>query len=282
MTDKNNFSLDNSKSSKAIDDSNNKSIKEDFFKINQNFVETSIHNSFKSLNSNLYNVLNSSFSNFNNDYEKKLETNREIHEKAILALNSDISNLKESLLLKKNILTKNEKDICDKHYNRMMRYKIISKIFTILLKKYQEKKTIKKKEKFALRICMLKKKRNIITCWRNITNARGKSRIKLKFSKMYNEHRKEIESYHMTEINNFLEILQKLELDIAKEIDERKALNKLYDMKMNEGAEKFIKETSAINELNSSSNIFFITYLDVFTPNERSFRQKEKENIDNK
>jgi hypothetical protein len=34
----------------------------------------------------------------------------------------------------------------------------------------------------------------------------------------------------MNEINKYLEILQKIELDIKKEIEERKSLSKLYDL----------------------------------------------------
>jgi hypothetical protein len=49
------------------------------------------------------------------------------------------------------------------------------------------------------------------------------------------------------------EILQSLEIDIKKEINERRALAKLYDMNMNKGMEVFIKETNEIIDFNSSS-----------------------------
>jgi hypothetical protein len=252
MTERKNPSSDNSNSSKLLNDSV-KSQKEDFFKINQNFVETGIQNSFKTLNSNIYNVINSSFSNINNDYEKKLEVNREIHEKAIVAFNSDLQNLKETLQKKKTKLEDNYREIFEK-LNILRRFNLVSKVFNRFLSNYQNKKLKKSKNQYAEKICEFKKKRNIFSCWRNITNIMFKSRTKLKYSKLYNEKRKEIEIFYMGEINKYLEILKTIEDDIKKEIEERKTLNKLYDIHMTEGAERFIKETKNIIDFNSSSN----------------------------
>jgi len=49
------------------------------------------------------------------------------------------------------------------------------------------------------------------------------------------------------------EILEKLEADIKNEIDERRALSKIYDEAMNKGVDVFIKETGVLVGFDSSS-----------------------------
>jgi hypothetical protein len=41
-------------------------------KTNLDFIEKGLDNAFKSLTQNLYGTINSTFTNFNNDYEKKV------------------------------------------------------------------------------------------------------------------------------------------------------------------------------------------------------------------
>ena len=58
-------------------------------------------------------------------------------------------------------------------------------------------------------------------------------------------------------------------MDIKKEIEERRALSKLYDLSLKKGIEEFLRETNYIVDFNSSN---------VNTPHERSFNESyEKE-----
>src|SRR4051812_20911741 len=93
--------------SKVLEESS-RSVREDFFRNNEAFVEKGIETSFKEHNNKLFSTINSSFTNFNNDYERKLDRNREVHEKAIFALSADLKKIKDKHTDKKIISEKQE------------------------------------------------------------------------------------------------------------------------------------------------------------------------------
>ena len=74
-----------------------KSQLDEFYRNNQATIEKGLETAFKTLNNSLYSIINTAFATFGNDYEKRLDKNRETHEKAVEALTV---NLKKS----KNIL----------------------------------------------------------------------------------------------------------------------------------------------------------------------------------
>jgi hypothetical protein len=239
-------------SEKAIDESS-KSIREDFFRTNEEFIERGIETSFKNLNSNVYSTVNSTFSNFNNDYERKLEKNREIHEKAVNALTNDMKKIKEKYSKKKEHFNKQE-DSISLLLDHINKNKIFSQFFSAMRTNHIKKSFKKFKSHFIVeKYFLMIKKRNIFNSWRNITNALSKGRIKLKYAKIFNEKSNELQGLYMHDINKLTEILQKLEIDIRSEICERRTLAKLYDTSMNQGVEVFIKETNALIDFNSSS-----------------------------
>lgn len=257
---------------KVVDESS-RSVREDFFRNNQEFTEKGIETSFKNLNSNLFTTINSAFSNFNNDYERKLEKNREVHEKAVQAFTNDLKKIKDKYSLKKSVSDKQEESI-ESLLDRILKIKTYSNFFKVMLINYRQKSFKKLKSNIIVeKHFKCKKKRNIFNSWRNITNSLSKGRIKMKYSKIFNEKYDNLQSGYMNDIKKLEEILQRLEIDIKKEMDERKALAKLYDTNMNKGVEVFIKETNAIIDFNSSN---------VSTPNERSYRQDNSVRNENK
>ena len=67
------YNLNNSENSKKIlNDDSNASITENFIKNNKVFLDKGIDSGFKQLTSNLFNTINSTFTNFNNEYEKRV------------------------------------------------------------------------------------------------------------------------------------------------------------------------------------------------------------------
>ena len=207
--------------SHGIDESD-RSLQEDFLRNNQEFVEKGLETCFKTLNTNLYNTINSSFSNFNNDYEHKLEKNREVHENAIKSLTQELNLIREKQNRKKLNADLQEESI-QNVLNRMVKLKIYSKVFRHLQFSFISKK-YKNLKKFIIidKYFQNKRKKNILNSWRNITNSMSKGRIKLKYGKIFNDKSEEIRGVYLKDIKYLEEILQKLEVDIRKEITERK------------------------------------------------------------
>jgi hypothetical protein len=241
--------------SNAINESSG-SVREDFFKNNQDFYEKGLETTFKTLNNNIFSTINSSFANFSNDYERKLDINREAHEKALSALNKDLKKIKD-LYNTKKMINENQEQSVENLLTRRNNLKIYSKIFRGI-QNYSIKRIHKKMKSkiIADNFLLTKKKRKILNSWRNITNALTKGRIKLKYANIFDEKYTQLQSGYVDEIKRLTEILQNLEVDIRKEIDERRALAKLYDQHMNRGVEVFVKETNAFVDFNSSSKYY--------------------------
>ena len=60
-------------SKKLINDDSNVSINENFIKTNKVFLDKGIDTAFKLLTTNLFNTINATFTNFNNEYEKRVK-----------------------------------------------------------------------------------------------------------------------------------------------------------------------------------------------------------------
>jgi hypothetical protein len=231
-----------------------RSMREEFIKTKFDFIDKSLETTFKDLNKCLISTINSTFSSFGEDFEKKLDKNREIHEKTIEALNSDLKKIKEKHNNKKITHDKQEEEI-NKLVSNVFRIKLIGKMFRNF-RNYKEIKKLKK-NKFHVIADMylpIRKKRLVFNSWRNIINSLQKGRIKMKFGKLFTEKYNALKGSYSLEISRLQEILEKLNFDIQKEIEERKSLSKLYDINMNKGIEVFVKETNSIIDFNSSSN----------------------------
>ena len=80
------------------------------------------------------------------------------------------------------------------------------------------------------------------------------------------EESKQITQNNEEEMNKLRMVLENLEKDIQKEINERKSLAKLYDLSLKKGVEAFLRETNYIIDFDASR---------AQTPNERSFIDAE-------
>ena len=111
-----------------------------------------------------------------------------------------------------------------------------------------------------------RKKFSIFNTWRNITNSFKKTKLKLINNNQFLEESKKVQQECDNELLQLKLILESLEKDIQKEINERKSLAKLYDISLKKGVEAFLRETNYIIDFDSSRPQ---------TPNERSFIDAE-------
>jgi hypothetical protein len=240
-------------SKKLIIDDSNVSISENFLKGNQVFLDKGIDSAFKQLTTNLFNTINLTFTNYNNEYEKKSDKSKEAHDYAIENLKCELKQLEFE---KKDVLKtdqKTEKNI--KALSKSM-YKIrtSSKIFQVF-KSYLEIKKQKKRYEHILRNSYFFKRKKflIFNSWRNVINSNYKLKIQAKYSEYYNKHYNEIKTSSNSEISRLKDILDKLQSCIESEINQRHSLTKLYDLSMNKGVDVFIKETNNMIEFDCSS-----------------------------
>ena len=147
--------------------------------------------------------------------------------------------------------------------------KLKSKIFRNLNKYAYEHKKKNLKDEIITEFLNNKKKNLIFNSWRNVTNSMQKNKIKLKYGDANREKLNEMNNNFNDEMSKLKLVLENLQLDIKKEIEERRALSKLYDLSLKKGIEEFLRETNYIVDFNSSN---------VNTPHERSFNESyEKE-----
>ena len=73
---------------KNVIDESTQSKLELFYNNTQETLEKGFDSAFKNLNDSLITTINSAFSSFESEHERRLENNRENHEKAMTGLNS--------------------------------------------------------------------------------------------------------------------------------------------------------------------------------------------------
>jgi hypothetical protein len=262
------MSEDTSSINKQILNESNKSALEDFYRSTQATLEKGLENCFKNLNNSLYTTINSTFSTFATDYEKRIEHNRETHEKAVDALNTTLKAQKVNLN-KNDVNKKDQENEMIKTFEKIQNLKLKSKIFRNLNKYAFEHKKKNLKDEIITEFLQNKKKNLIFNSWRNVTNSMQKNKIKLKYGDANREKLNEMNNNFNDEMSKLKLVLENLQLDIKKEIEERRALSKLYDLSLKKGIEEFLRETNYIVDFNSSN---------VNTPHERSFNESyEKE-----
>lgn len=72
MSESQNKLNDSETSRKFINDDSNLSIHENFVKTNKVFLDKGIDSAYKQLTTNLFNTINLAFTNFNNEYDKRV------------------------------------------------------------------------------------------------------------------------------------------------------------------------------------------------------------------
>ena len=252
------------KDNNIIEDSTKSKI-EIFYNNTQETLEKGFKDAFKNLNDALITTINSAFSSFESEHERRLEHNRENHEKAMTGLNSQYTTANDFYKGNKNKEKAQSISIVE-NYERFKNNRKKAIIFFALKKFYLKEKNLREKHNNLLRELAFRKKYLIFNSWRNITNSFKKTKIKLINNNKFLEDSKKIEQESEEELGNLKLILENIEKDIQKEINERKSLAKLYDLSLKKGVEAFLRETNYIIDFDSSRPQ---------TPNEKSFIDAE-------
>ena len=248
----------------VIEDSTKSKI-EIFYSNTQETLEKGFETAFKNLNNELITTINTAFSSFESEHERRLENNRENHEKAMTGLNSQYTTAQNFYKDNKNKEKAQSISIIE-NYERFKNNRKKAIIFFALKKFYLHEKNLKEKHNNILNEFAFRKKYLIFNSWRNITNSFKKNKLKLMNNQKFLEESKKIEEECEGEMTKLKLILENLEKDIQKEINERKTLAKLYDLSLKKGVEAFLRETNYIIDFDASR---------VQTPNERSFIDSE-------
>ena len=248
----------------VIEDSTKSKI-EIFYNNTQETLEKGFETAFKNLNNELITTINTAFSSFESEHERRLENNRENHEKAMTGLNSQYTTAQNFYKDNKNKEKAQSISIIE-NYERFKNNRKKAMIFFALKKFYLHEKNLKEIHNNILNEFAFRKKYLIFNSWRNITNSFKKNKLKLMNNQKFLEESKKIEEECEGEMTKLKLILENLEKDIQKEINERKTLAKLYDLSLKKGVEAFLRETNYIIDFDASR---------VQTPNERSFIDSE-------
>ena len=248
----------------VIDESTRSKI-EIFYNNTQDTLEKGFETAFKNLNNELITTINTAFTTFESEHERRLENNRENHEKTMTGLNSQYTTAQNFYKDNKNKESAQSKSIIE-NYERIKNNRKKAMIFFALKKFYLYEKNLKEKQNNILNEFAFRKKYLIFNSWRNITNSFKKNKLKLINNQKFLEESKKIKEECEGEMNRLKLVLENLEKDIQKEINERKTLAKLYDLSLKKGVEAFLRETNYIIDFDASR---------VQTPNERSFIDAE-------
>ena len=246
---------------KNVMEDSTKSKIEIFYNNTQETIEKGFEEAFKNLNNELIITINTAFSSFESEHERRLEHNRENHEKVMTDLNSQYTTAQNFYNGNKNKEKVQSISIIE-NFERFKNNRKKAMIFFILKKHYLFEKNMKNKHNNILNEFALRKKYLIFNSWRNITNSFTKNKIKMMNNQKFLEESKKIEEESEGELSKLRIVLENLEKDIQKEINERKNLAKLYDLSLKKGVEAFLRETNYIIDFDNSR---------VQTPNERSF-----------
>jgi len=248
----------------VIDDSTKSKI-EIFYNETQDTIEKGFETAFKNLNDELITTINTAFSSFESENERRLEHNRENHEKTMSGLNSQYTTAQNFYKNNKNKEKAQNVSIIE-NFERIKNKRQKSIIFYALKKNYLVGKNLKNKHNTIFNELNLRKKFIIFNTWRNITSSFKKNKIKLMNNQQFLEESKKVEEECQGELSHLKLVLESLEKDIQKEINERKSLAKLYDLSLKKGVEAFLRETNYIIDFDASR---------AQTPNERSFVDAE-------
>ena len=242
-----------------IDDST-KSKLEIFFNNTQETLEKGFETAFQDLNTALITTINSAFTTFESEHERRLEQNRENHEKTMSGLNSQFTTAQNFYSGNKDKQKAQSVSIVD-NFQRIKNNRMKAMIFFALKKYYLNKKNKRNKNNNILNYMNFRRKYLIFNSWRNIANSFRKTKLKLISNQHFLDESKKISQSNEEEMMKLRMVLESLEKDIQKEINERKSLAKLYDLSLKKGVEAFLRETNYIIDFDASR---------AQTPNERS------------
>ena len=247
-----------------IEDSTKSKI-EIFYNETQDTIEKGFETAFKNLNDELITTINTAFSSFESEHERRLDNNRENREKTMSGLNSQYTTAKDFYKNSKNKEKAQSLSIVQ-NFEKFKNNRKKAIIFFALKKNYLKEKNLKNKHNAIMNELYLRKKYLIFNSWRNITSSFKKNKLKLLNNQKFLEESKKVDEECQGELNQLKIVLESLEKDIQKEVNERKSLAKLYDLSLKKGVEAFLRETNYIIDFDASR---------AQTPNERSFIDAE-------
>ena len=255
----------NKKEIKNFIDDSTKSKIEMFYNNTIDTLENGFETAFQNLNTELITTINTALTSFESEHERRLDINRENHEKAMNGLNSKYTTAQNFYSGNKDKQKAQSISIVE-NFKRIQNNRLKARLFYALKKHYLKEKNLKNKHNNILNHFHFKKKYLIFNSWRNITNSFRKTKLKLINNQHFLDESKKITQSNEEEMIKLKMILESLEKDIQKEINERKSLAKLYDLTLKKGVEAFLRETNYIIDFNASIPQ---------TPNERSFIDAE-------
>ena len=214
----------------VIEDSTKSKI-EIFYNNTQETMENGFKTAFNNLNQELITTINTAFSSFESEQERRLENNRENHEKTMSGLNSQYTTAQNFYKDNKNKEKAQSISIIE-NYERFKNNRTKAMIFFALKKFYLKEKYLKHKHNTILNEFAFRKKYLIFNSWRNITNSFKKNKLKLINNQKFLEESQKVREECDGEINQLKIVLESIEKDIQKEINERKSLAKLYDLSL--------------------------------------------------
>ena len=257
--------MDDDNHKNIIDDST-KSKLEMFYQNTQDTLESGFDKAFTDLNTALVTTINSAFSTFETEYEKRLDANRKAHEEAMSGLNSQFATTTNFFRGNKDKKKAQSISVVD-NFGRIQGMKKKAMVFNAIKKFYLKQKAKKFKRDNLLDYFYRKRKYLIFNSWRNITNSFAKIKLRTINNQQFSEQRLKMNQAHNDEMMRLKAILESLQSDIQKEINERKNLARLYDLSLKKGVEAFLRETNYVIDFDSSK---------IQTPNERSFVEERK------
>ena len=139
-----------------IEDST-KSKLEIFYNNTQETLDKGFQTAFKNLNDALITTINSAFSSFESEHERRLEHNRENHEKAMTGLNSQYTTANDFYKGNKNKEKAQSISIVE-NYERFKNNRKKAIIFFALKKFYLKEKNLREKHNNLLRELAFRKK----------------------------------------------------------------------------------------------------------------------------
>ena len=147
----------------VIDDSTKSKI-EIFYNNTQETLEKGFETAFKNLNEALITTINTAFSSFESEHERRLENNRENHEKAMTGLNSQYTTAQNFYSGNKDKEKAQSISIVE-NFQRFKNNRKKAMIFFVLKKNYLKEKNLKDKHNNLLNELALRKKIYLFTSW---------------------------------------------------------------------------------------------------------------------
>ena len=161
---------------KYIDDSTKSKI-EIFYNNTLDTLERGFETAFQNLNNELITTINTALTSFELERERRLENNRENHEKAMTGLNSQYTTAKNFYNGSKDKQKAQSISIVE-NFERIKNKRMKAMLFYALKKHYLKEKNLRNKHNNILNHFNFKKKYLIFNSWRNITNSFKKTKLK--------------------------------------------------------------------------------------------------------